>query len=119
MHCTQTRTYTYTEVNVFSSKALRVLAIAYQPFPDKPPKDDDATLENNLTLLGLVASIDPERKEVAQSIRQSYSAGIRVVMITGDYVKTAKAIAENIGLLPRGSKDTKAIDCAIIRVFVL
>jgi len=101
-------------VDDFSDQAFRVLAIAYRPFEKKPDTGPE-TLEDNLVLCGLVASIDPERNEVAPSIKRAAEAGIRTVMITGDYVKTAKAIAENIGLLPQGSPDAKAVDCQVIR----
>lgn len=102
------------QIDHFSSQALRVLAIAYgqNRSPDATGADD---LEQDLVLSGLVASIDPEREEVKDSVEKAYNAGIRVVMITGDYVKTAKAIAENIGILPRGSPEAKAVDCAVIR----
>ena len=66
-------------------------------------------------LLGLVASIDPERTEVTPAIKEANQAGVRVVMITGDYLKTARAIAENIGLLPQNSPSTKAVDCSVFR----
>jgi len=59
-----------------------VLAVAYKPLPN----GDDTTpdhIESNLTLAGLVASIDPERTEVGPSIRTAANAGIRTVMITG------------------------------------
>jgi ribosome biogenesis GTPase len=60
-----------------------------------------AALEAGLTFAGLVASIDPEREEVPAAIASAHSAGIRVVMITGDYLLTARAIAANIGLIDR------------------
>jgi len=73
-------------------------------------------LEQDLTFCGLIASIDPERPEVIPGIEKARRAGIRVVMITGDYRATAKAIAQNIGLLPHGAPDDKAVDCAVVRV---
>lgn len=98
----------------FSEQAFRVLAIAYRPTTKAEDTSPEA-LEQNLIFSGMVASIDPERPEVGPSIRIAANAGIRTVMITGDYVKTAKAIAENIGLIPRGSPDSKAVDCEIVR----
>ena len=53
----------------------------------------------NLSLVGLVASIDPEREGVSEAIEQARGAHVRVIMITGDYVKTAIAIARKIGIL--------------------
>ena len=104
-------------VDEYSSTALRVLAVAYKPYSQSPKDVTGPSLENNLVFGGLIASIDPERKEVPHSIEQAHEAGIRVVMITGDYLLTARAIAENIGLLPKNSATDKALDCAIIRKF--
>ena len=55
------------------------------------------------------------KNEVTAAIATAKAAGVMTVMITGDYVMTAKAIAENIGLLPRGSPAERAVDCAAIR----
>jgi Ca2+-transporting ATPase len=103
------------QVDAFSEQAFRVLAEAYRAHDEEPADCSPEALERDLVFCGMMASIDPERLEVAPSIRKAYRAGIRVVMITGDYVKTAKAIAENIGLLPRGSPANKAVDCEVIR----
>merc|ERR1712012_981073 len=70
----------------------------------------------DLRLLGLVASIDPDRDGVPESVTSARGAGIRVVMITGDYLKTAIAIAKNVNiLLPRDDEATSACDCAKLR----
>merc|ERR1719327_1111880 len=70
----------------------------------------------NLTLLGLVASIDPDRDGVKESVALARGAGIRVVMITGDYLKTAAAIASNVRILQDGDDEaTSAVDCASLR----
>eukprot|EP00475_Leptophrys_vorax_P013211 TRINITY_DN1956_c0_g1_i1.p1 TRINITY_DN1956_c0_g1~~TRINITY_DN1956_c0_g1_i1.p1 ORF type:complete len:1052 (-),score=325.35 TRINITY_DN1956_c0_g1_i1:1636-4791(-) len=103
------------QIDNFSESAFRVLAIAFRPFEHEPHDLNPDTLESNLTLIGLVASIDPEREEVIPSIDQCYNAGIRVVMITGDYVKTARAIAINIKLLPADAPAEASIDCEVIR----
>jgi P-type Ca2+ transporter type 2C len=103
-------------VDYFSSKAYRVLAVAYKTFDTEPEKSDSA-MEHDLTFSALIASIDPEREAVTPSIAKAHNAGIRVVMITGDYVKTAKAIAENIHLLPPQADEGRAIDCQQIRDF--
>jgi len=71
-----------------------------------------------LTLCGLAASIDPERDGVKDAVLQSRTAGVRVVMITGDYLKTAIAIAKNINILnPRTFKEGngEATDCGVLR----
>ena len=70
------------EIDDFSEQAFRVLAVAMQPRPSAEATDP-STLEDNLILVGLVASIDPERTEVAPSIEKAATAGIRTVMITG------------------------------------
>jgi P-type Ca2+ transporter type 2C len=80
-----------------SSKALRVLGFAYKEFPSKNHKLTDA--ENKLIFIGLQGMIDPPRPEVKDSIAKCKTAGIRVVMITGDNLHTAEAIAHEIGIL--------------------
>jgi Ca2+-transporting ATPase len=109
------RTKILDQIDKFSESAFRVLAIAFRPFEHEPHDLNPETLESNLTLIGLIASIDPEREEVIPSIDQCYDAGIRVVMITGDYVKTARAIAINIKLLPGDAPPEASIDCGVIR----
>merc|ERR1712025_685282 len=77
-----------------------------------------ATLCKNMTFLGLVASLDPPRAGVEQSVRAAHEGHINVVMITGDYLKTAAAIARDIGILDK-SKDGvaagDALDCSVLR----
>jgi len=87
----------------FASSALRVLGFAYKEIKKGSRKD----LEKELVFLGLQAMIDPARKEVKQSIAECRDAGIRVVMVTGDNVITAKAIAEKIGLGRRALDGTE------------
>lgn len=103
------------QVDAFSSEALRVLAIAYKPYAELPASQLPQELEQGLILAGLIASIDPERQEVPGAIRSAHKAGIRVVMITGDYLLTARAIATNINLIEKGAGVEKAIDCEEIR----
>ena len=81
--------------------ALRVLALAVKEFKELPNKDD---LEKNMTFVGLVGMIDPARPEVKTSIAIAKEAGIRTVMITGDHITTAKAIAHDLGILEEGKK---------------
>ncbi|WP_440953117.1 cation-translocating P-type ATPase [Methanococcoides sp. FTZ1] len=75
--------------------AYRVLGISYRDLPEGLPVEES---EKDLTFLGLVAMIDPERKEAKDAIALCKQAGIRVVMITGDNEETAKAIGKTIGL---------------------
>jgi len=81
--------------DLYSSKALRVLSFAYKK--TKINKLDFSD-ENNLIFVGLQAMIDPPRPEVIESIKKTKKAGIRVIMITGDYKETAKAIGKEIGI---------------------
>jgi Ca2+-transporting ATPase len=82
--------------------ALRVLGMAYRVVPDLPDTSDPEALEKDLVFTGLVGMIDPPRPEVSPALVKGSQAGIRTVMITGDYPNTARAIAESIGLLRPG-----------------
>ncbi len=93
--------------DAMTKDALRVLGFAYRleekvPADPKELKADD--LERNLVFVGLVGMIDPPRTEVKPALEKARHAGIRTVMITGDFPNTAKAIAETIGLLRPGKK---------------
>lgn len=81
---------------VFSDRALRVLAFAYKPVSE----GENITFEdeNDLILVGLVAMIDPPREAVYGAVEQAKKAGIKTVMITGDHKTTARAIARDIGI---------------------
>ena len=93
------------EINELMAKdALRVLAIGYKIIDDVPANPTSEELENGLTFLGLVGMIDPPRKEAMDAIKECDSAGIRTVMITGDHVITAMAIAKELGILREGDK---------------
>ena len=83
-------------------RALRVLAVAYKPLDailENPTPDE---LENGLTFMGLIGMIDPPREEAKAAIAECVSAGIRPIMITGDHVVTATAIAEQLGIMRPG-----------------
>ena len=82
--------------------ALRVLAIAYKILDAMPTEYVAEDLENGLTLAGLIGMIDPPRPQVRTAIKECNTAGIRTVMITGDYVVTASAIATELGILHEG-----------------
>eukprot|EP00727_Mastigamoeba_balamuthi_P012244 m51a1_g7642 putative cation transport atpase (933) ;mRNA; f:366579-369638 len=90
------------EVNTFASMGLRVLGVARAVFPAARRPEDLPAIQHDydFEFIGLVAFIDPIRPTVPAAIRQAYDAGIKVVMITGDYPGTAKAIAAKIGLEP-------------------
>jgi len=85
-----------------TSKALRVLGVAYRPVPEMPNEITPEALEKDLIFVGLIGMIDPPRPEVKPALKKAQTAGIRSVMITGDYPNTARAIAEDIGLLSKG-----------------
>ncbi len=87
-----------------AERALRVLAVARRTFDRPPAECDAATVEKDLTFLGLLAMIDPPREEVKAAIGECRSAGIRTVMITGDHKKTAAAIARELGFFPEGAR---------------
>jgi Ca2+-transporting ATPase len=82
--------------------ALRVLGLAYRVDREQPAVGDIALLERDLIFVGLAGMIDPPRAEVAAALANAGSAGMRTIMITGDYPETARAIADAIGLLHPG-----------------
>jgi magnesium-transporting ATPase (P-type) len=83
----------------YARTGLRVLAIAQRPLPVELAELTPDTVEQDLTFVGLVAMMDPPRPEVAAAVEKCYSAGIRIVMITGDYGLTAESIARRIGII--------------------
>ena len=83
----------------FAEKALRVIGVAYKHYSCIPEMLNANDIENDLTFYGLVGIIDPPREESAQAVLVAKEAGIKTVMITGDHLNTAKAIAEEIGIL--------------------
>ena len=83
-------------------RALRVLALAYKEIDKLPDVPKPEELEKDLTFLGLVGMIDPPRPEVKDAVAVCRKAGIRPVMITGDHVVTASAIARELGILDEG-----------------
>ena len=87
-----------------TQKALRVLGMAYRMVKDSDSEADSKELEKDLVFAGLIGMIDPARPEVKPALLTAAKAGIRTLMITGDYPNTARAIAESIGLLRPGHK---------------
>ena len=82
-----------------ADQALRVLALSCRHHVEKPTDFSAEALEHDLTFCGLSGMIDPERPEVASAIEEAHTAGIRTVMITGDHIDTAVAIAKNLGIV--------------------
>jgi Ca2+-transporting ATPase len=87
-----------------AAQALRVLGAAYRPLSAVPDEPTPEKLEQNLVFIGLAGMIDPARPEVGAAIEVARHAGIRTLMVTGDYPDTARAIAEEIGLLRPGGE---------------
>lgn len=82
-----------------ASNALRVLAFAYKPIDGIPKNPEPENIEKNLTFIGLMGMIDPARPEVKEAIKICKKAGIKPIMITGDYKDTAAAIASELQIL--------------------
>ena len=87
-----------------SRQALRVIAIAVKEIEEIPEELNSSELENGLTFKGLVGMIDPPRPEAKEAVSVCRKAGIRPVMITGDHVVTASAIAKELGILREGDQ---------------
>jgi Ca2+-transporting ATPase len=85
-----------------ASQALRVLGVACRPLAELPAEPARGDAETGLTFLGLIGMIDPARPEAAQAIGLARRAGLKVVMVTGDYKDTAAAIGRTIGLIEEG-----------------
>ena len=87
-----------------SARALRVLAVAYKEIDEVPEKLTSEDLENGLTFMGLVGMIDPPRPKAKAAVTVCKEAGIKPIMITGDHVVTATAIAKQLGIYESGDK---------------
>jgi len=94
----------------FADEALRVIAVAVKEWDELPEDMNEETFEKDLTFLGMVGMIDPPRPESRRAVMQARKAGIRTVMITGDHVKTAAAIARDIGILEEGGRAVSGIE---------
>ncbi|HBI7340134.1 TPA: cation-translocating P-type ATPase [Listeria monocytogenes] len=88
----------------FAEDALRVLVVAYKKYPEMPTDLSSEALETDLTFAGMVGMIDPPRPESKAAVLAAKKAGIKTVMITGDHIVTASAIAKEIGILTDGDK---------------
>lgn len=92
----------------YARNALRVLALARRTLDDSSvPRGSTYTpewVERDLTFLGLIAMTDPPRPEVAGAVQKCHNAGIRLVMVTGDYGLTAESLARRVGILPPGAR---------------
>lgn len=99
------------QMNALAAQGQRVLAVAYRPWDGrytaqhyKSPVEEEefrSEVEKDLVLLGLAGIYDPPRRETKRSIAECSNAGIKVHMLTGDHPETAKAIAKEVGIIPR------------------
>jgi magnesium-transporting ATPase (P-type) len=87
------------QIDAFAQEAYRVIALAVRTLPEAMPKYDSASVETHLTFVGLVAILDPPRRDAAQAVQKARSAGIKIVMLTGDHELTAAAIARKVGII--------------------
>ncbi len=92
------------------NKALRVFAVAYKMYDTAPETYDSASLEYDMIFIGLTGMIDPVRPEVKDAIAECRTAGITPIMITGDHINTAKAIARELGILENDDQAMMGVD---------
>ncbi len=85
--------------SLLAEKALRVIAVAYSTIQELPNSISNENIEKDLIFVGLIGMIDPPRDEVKEAVRNCKKAGIKTVMITGDHILTAKAIAKELGIM--------------------
>lgn len=85
-----------------AERALRVLAVAYKDITTLPQTIESNNMEKDLVFVGLIGMIDPPRKGVKEAVANCHAAGIKTVMITGDHILTAKAIAKELGIMKNG-----------------
>ena len=85
--------------SMMSNKALRVIGVAYKDLDSLPYNINSKSIENDLIFVGLIGMIDPPRDGVKEAVHVCRNAGIKTVMITGDHINTAKAIAKELGIL--------------------
>lgn len=90
--------YWHDQARSIASRGQRVLAFATRPLPSEHTVLECSDVDGTLTLVGMVGMIDPPRKEAISAVGECHSAGIRVIMITGDHSETAAAIGKQIGL---------------------
>ena len=96
------------DIGEMTSSALRVIGLAYKKIDDESPIENHEMIEKDLIFVGLVGMMDPPRSEAKKAIESCETAGIKVVMITGDHQDTAAAIGREIGILNTGKVLTGA-----------
>jgi len=88
----------------FADKALRVIAVSVKKYDEKPTDLSEEALERDHEFRGMVGMIDPPRPESMEAVARAKEAGIKTVMITGDHIATAVAIAKEIGIMEEGDR---------------
>ncbi|NWF86214.1 cation-transporting P-type ATPase [Candidatus Bathyarchaeota archaeon] len=102
------------KIREFANEGLRVIAVAYKELPENEPLKGK-NVEQNMIFVGLAAMKDPPRPEVKKAVEQAKQAGIKIVIITGDYGPTAQAIAEEVGIVDSGkSRIIRGVDLEAI-----
>ena len=96
--------------NQMSRDALRVIAVAYKIIDEMPDSITPEVVERDLTFMGLVGMIDPPRPEAKEAVAICRQAGIKPIMITGDHVITASAIAKELGILVDGDEAITGVE---------
>jgi magnesium-transporting ATPase (P-type) len=99
--------YVETKIHEFANEGLRVIAVAYRELPQNS-HFDVKDFERSMILVGLAAMKDPPRPEVKEAVQMAKQAGIKTIIITGDYGPTAQAIAQEVGIV-------KSENCRVIR----
>ena len=94
--------------------ALRVLGIAFRPMAAAPESCNAAVVEQKLTFVGLMGMLDPPRQEVRDAVRIAQGAGLKSVMVTGDYKETAEAVARDIGILTAQGKVLTGVELDVM-----
>jgi len=91
-------------IESLASQALRTIAVAFKPLKSTEKVNTSFEAEKDLVFIGLQGMIDPPRPEVKQAVKECRDAGIKTVMITGDHIITAKAIAQQLNIIPQNGK---------------
>lgn len=97
-----------------AKQSLRVLGLAYREMKSTENAEDESVVESQLVFTGLTGMIDPPRREAKEAIAVCRRAGIKTVMITGDHQLTAEAIANQLGILPRGGLTVSGVQLAMM-----
>lgn len=91
----------------FASEGLRIIAVAYRELPDGG-SFEAKDVEKNMVLVGLTAMKDPPRPEIKEYVKMAKQAGIKIIIITGDYGLTALSIAQEVGIIESGSLESES-----------